>query len=282
MRCLRELGRGYGFRGDEYLSLGEVPDADRDYWDSHKVREKVFEALDDARTPAERAELEVARFQLGRSWMNLAAVQTRHRAFTTASQYAKEALKLREELVKASPNNAEYRIDLVTNLTKLGELTLRERRGEAKDRRAALDHLTRAAEGTIVEKSDGVFRGREALADARAVRAELLADSDAAPARAAAAADLRAVVEFLDDAQKRYPEHLGYRFRRVTMNALAADLAGAPPPDPRWAAVLDGLRQLLAGGQFRDEHPDDLRARPCFKPIRDDERFRALVAGGRP
>jgi len=281
VRCLRELGRGYGYRGDEYLSLGEVPDADRDYWDSHRVRQKVFDVLKDAGPAADPAEFELARFQLGRSWMNLASVQARHRAYATAKQNANEALAHREELVKSGPNHAEYLVDMAANLTEVGRLTLLERRGEGDDRRAALAALTRAAEQTVSEKGQPGFRTREVLADAHAVRAQLLADGSDPAARAAAAADARRVEAFLDEAQKLYPNVLRYHFHRVTMQALLADLDGLPPDNPRWQAVLDGLGRVLAGG-FRDEHPDDVRTRPCFRRLAADPRFVRLFAAARP
>ncbi|HYH63963.1 MAG TPA: serine/threonine-protein kinase [Urbifossiella sp.] len=281
VRCLRELGRGYGYRGDEFLTLGEVPDADRDYWDSHRVRQKVFDVLKAAGPAADPAEFELARFQLGRSWMNLASVQARHRAYATAKQNAHEALTHREALVKSGPNHAEYLVDMAANLTEVGRLTLLERRGEGDDRRAALAALTQAAEQTVSEKGQPGFRTREVLADAHAVRAQLLADGTDPAARAAAAADARRVEAFLDEAQKLYPNVLRYHFHRVTMQALLADHDGLPPDNPRWQAVLDGLGRVLAGG-FRDEHPDDIRTRPCFRRLAADPRFVRLFATARP
>ncbi len=273
VKYLRELGRGYGYRGDEYLRLGKVADADRDYWDSHRIRQKVVEVLLDPKTPADRSELETAQFQFGRSWSNLAGFQARHRAYTTAKQDAEAAQKLREELVRVSPNNVEYRLDLATNLTEIAEFTLLERRDDAEDRTAVLELLNRAIDAA--EKTDdglrSFFNVREALATAHALRAEARADSS----RDAAAVDANQALQFLADARSKYPAHVRFQFQRATMLALAADLAGAPPTDPRWKEALDELERAFKNG-YRDKHPEDIRQRRYFRALEEDPRFKEL------
>ncbi len=276
VRYLRELGRGYGYRGDDYLRLGQVTDADRDYWDSHLVREKVVAALADPKAPEDRAELETAQFQFARSWMNLAGFQTRHRAHTTAKQYAQKALKLREELVRASPNNAEYQLDLCDNLSQIAEFTLLERRDDPENRAAILDLLARAADTMQVaaDEKSRTFRAREALAGVQGLRAEAMVDSD----RPAALVAARDTLAFLADAQKLYPDHVGYQFQRVTMLALVADLDGVPPSDPRWEPVLAELKRVLVEKKYRDKHPADIKERRYFKKLKGDPRFEELFA----
>lgn len=274
VRYLRELGRGYGYRGDEYLRLRQVSAADRDYWDSHTIREKVAGALAAPKTPEERAESEAARFQLGRSWMNLAGLQTRQRAYATARHFAETAIKLREELFAASKYNTEYRTDYVTNLTELAELALLEGQNKVEERLRLAIEVGRAG------ATDGPlpFSLEEALAGAHALRAEACADT----ARETAVADAKQALAFFDRAREQYPDHAGYRFQRATMLALTAEFAGAPPADPRWAEALAELKVALVEKGYRDTPPEDVRKRRYFKALESDPRFRELFDGLRP
>ncbi|QDU22234.1 serine/threonine-protein kinase [Urbifossiella limnaea] len=278
VRCLREVGRGYGFRGDDHLTLGAVTDADRDYWESHRVREVLALAFEKPRTPAEREEGELAALQFGRSWMNLASVQARHRAYSTARHFATQALKQRDFLKLSGPNNAEYLADFAENHTALGRYLLLQRRGTAADRTAAVEHFTTAATA-FGGAGQLTFRTQEVVAGARAERAEALADSDPAAARK----DVDAVRQFLADARKRFPELQRLQVLEARMDALDADLAAGPPADPRWSRVLAALGSLFGGERpYRDEHPAEVRQRRCFQGLARDERFEKLFADLRP
>jgi hypothetical protein len=282
VRYLRGLGRGYGYRGDVHLRAGRVPQADSDYWKSHDARVLAAAVLPDkAATPDEQAESEESRFQLARSWMNLAEFQTRHRAYTTAKQSAATALKLRRALKDGTPNNAVYRLELASNLTTLAELTLLEQQGRPADPKgplALLDEALEVASGAFLEQQGAVgttFRAREVRNEARALRAELLADADVPKAKA----DLDLVDRFLTDAlaKSRDPK---YRFHRGAMTALRADLDRARPDDPRWAAALADLEVALVKGDFRDKHPSDTRGRRAFRELQKDPRFKKLFHEG--
>jgi hypothetical protein len=264
---LRDLGRGHGYLGDTLLDLKDIGGADRAYWESHHIRDRVAKALGSVppRTPDESAELETARFQLGRSWMNLAGLQTRHRAQATARHFAETALKIREQLVQASPNNIEYRLDLCDNWNQMAELILLD--PATRDRATAQAYLDQAVK-LADQGGEGTVRGRQSLAESHALRAALAADRGEA-ARALA---------LLDGLARDYPDQPLYPFRQATMLALGAKLDRAAPDDPRWQAALDRLGRAVEL-RFRGKHPDVVRDLPVFEPVRSDPRFLKLIDG---
>jgi len=272
---LSDLGRGYGYLGDALLDDGKVAAADQAYWNSHRIRERIVKTLEPVagRTPEEDLELEKARFQFARSCMNLASFQCRHQAYATAGDFTQKALALREELVQASPNNADYKLDLCNNLNQIVELVLLDAASRPGDRARAADSLVRAIKLASALQGDGI-RARETLAESYALHAELLARSESPEA---AAPVLRTALDQFDRLRAMYPEQPGYQFRYATLLALRAKLERAGPSDPRWQEVLNAL-ELAIAKHYRGEHPDTIRERPAFEPIKSAPEFEKLLA----
>src|SRR5262249_3883475 len=128
VRHLRDLARGHGYLGDVLLDDRKVHDADRAYWSSHRIREKVEAALGPAAkaadAPAAAADLLDARMQLAGGWSTFPTAQPRQGARGPARHFAQKSLELQRKLVEASPNTVEYRIDLCDTLNRIAGLNL--------------------------------------------------------------------------------------------------------------------------------------------------------------
>jgi serine/threonine protein kinase len=278
VKYLRELGRGHGYRGDVYLLQGHTSLADRDYQTSHRARQLVHDLL--SAPGGDPIELERAKFQLGRSFTNLARFQARHRAYSTAKQCMDDALRLRLALVAGNPHSEEYAIDLLANRTEQLEFALLEsldepeRRARARPELVELSTVLIDVTGAARANRARTFRAREVTAEAHLARAEGRAEALTDANRAEVLGDLAAALQFLDGKLAASPK---YAFQRAAALALTAELTAAPPSDARWARALAELKDALAGG-YRDTHPADLFKRRCFKALATDEDFKALVA----
>ena len=269
VRHLRDLARCYGYLGDVLLDDRKVHDADRAYWSSHQIRDRVADALAKAvGDPAAGPELLDARQQLARSWGNFATVQTRHGALGTARHFAAKALELQRKLVEASPNTVEYRLDLCDNLNRIAGLNL------LLDDPAGTDALL--AEAVNVPRddlsaADGHSVGaRGTLSESHLLRAQLLADADRDRARREA----DRAAELLDGLCRAAPGPSNL-FARSAALALQAEFGG--PSDPRRAEALDVLERAVKKKQYRERHPADVRRMRAFRSLAADTQFDALV-----
>ncbi|QJW97641.1 serine/threonine-protein kinase [Frigoriglobus tundricola] len=272
---LSDLGRGYGYLGDALLDDGKVAAADQAYWNSHRIRERIVKALEPVpgRPAEEELELEKARFQFARSCMNLASFQCRHQAYATADEFTQKALALREALVRVSPNNADYKLDLCSTLNQVAEFVTLDAASRPVDRVRAGEVVARAIEVAASLQGDGI-RVRETLAESFALQAELMARSENPEA---AAPVLRTALDRFDRLREMYPDQPGYQFRYATLLALRAKLEKAGPADPRWQNVLKVL-ELAIAKHYRGEHPDTIRELPAFEPIKSAPEFQRLLA----
>jgi hypothetical protein len=270
---LRDLARGYGYLGDVLLDDRKIHDADRAYWNSHQIREKVEVALallhKSAGDRAAGADLLDARMQLARSWGNFATSQTRHGALGTARHFAEKALELQRKLVEASPNNVEYRLDLCDNLNRIAGLNLLL--GERDGIDALLAQALDVPRDDLSAKDGHSFGVRGTLAESHALRAQLFADTDREQARRELerAADLLAG---LCDDHEASPTNL---FNRAVVLALQAEFGGSS--DSRRAEALGVLERAVKEKQYRERHPDDVRRLRAFRSLTGDPRFEGIV-----
>jgi hypothetical protein len=279
LQRLQELARGYGYLGDVLLDSRRIPEADRAYWDSHRLRQKVEETL--ARVAANpvdnktRGELFQAQFQLARSWGNFAAFQVRGRALETAKQSTENALKLRKALTAARPDNVEYKLDLCATLNRIADLTLRLGDPAAPGEWEAAAVPLAAADAEVPRDDPSGPGGRsvsarEILAESHTLVAQLLADTKPDRSRA----ELTRALALLDDLCREHPKYPRFPFLKAAALALRAELGGGAPDDrPQALAALDAA--VRTG--YRETHPEDVRRLRAFRSIRDDERFVKLV-----
>jgi hypothetical protein len=267
---LRDLARGYGYLGDVLLDDRKVHDADRAYWGSHHIREKLEAALTLVhKGDRAGADLLDARMQLARSWSNFATSQTRHGALGTARHFAEKALDLQRKLVEASPNNVEYRLDLCNTLNRIAGLNLLL---DERDGTDALLAQARDVPRDDLSAKDGHSVGaRGTLAEARVLRAQLLADSD----REAARRELDRAADLLDGLCRDKSASPSNLFNRSAALALQSEFGGSS--DPRRDEALKVLEGAVKDKQYRERHPDDVRRMRAFRSLAGDPRFEAVV-----
>jgi eukaryotic-like serine/threonine-protein kinase len=116
----RDLARDYGYLGDVQIKAGQMSEADASYWESHELRGGNLPAEEVRKLPDE------ARFQLARSWQNLADFQLEQRFFDTAIGFAKKSLELRESLVSENKADKLLSIDLAQSQRWAADLYLQK------------------------------------------------------------------------------------------------------------------------------------------------------------
>jgi serine/threonine-protein kinase len=261
-----DLARTSGHLGDLLLDMDDLAGADAAYWDSHRIREKL--ALEDK-------DNDDAKFQLARSFANFATYQTRVRALDTAISFLEQSLKHRRELVARNPAVTEYQSDLADACGDLAELLLL-RGGEDGERRARALELARESE-TMYRRQrksdDQSFTVRRGLAEALAMRARLLVDSDHDEARA-----LLIEAEMLFQKVLEQRNLADTRYQLAAVYSLQAELA---PPASREARAQAALAELGKAFElrFRRLHRDDVRQDRAFKVLRDRAEFKQVLAG---
>jgi predicted Ser/Thr protein kinase len=264
--ALRDLGRGYGYRGDVRAETGRAAEADRDYWESHRVREKVARVFPkDARTP----DAGDARQQLGRSWGNFAGMHGRSGALGTALYFAELSLKEHGDLVQADTANLEFKFDLWARMNGTVELRLLIGTGDPLAGLPPLNKLEDLPLDASTEAGGHSRRARAVLATAHALRAT--AHAARGDARAAREEARMADLLFADLCAERAgtnvdPAHLYFHAAALAMMAETEALAvGATDRRRAALAALD----RAAGLRFRDRHPADIarfRAFAAFRP----------------
>jgi serine/threonine-protein kinase len=240
----RDLARSYGYAGDVELDLGQLPEADRSYWESHRLREPLNRDAED-------------RMQLARSWSNFGLFQVRGRAYSTAIEFFEKSRKIQRELVDQAPAFTEYRSDLAGTLCRIGELKIMQRlpAPELDDARAiyaellAIDPASQGFKAGVVESQtllaiaavDNRAKARGYLDIARGLADELMKSR-----KSANDAYWFAVIAALDD------------------RADQRDKAG------------DWLKIAIERG-FRRKHPDDVRSDRGFGAVRTSRRFQDAI-----
>ena len=269
IKYLRELGRGHGYRGDVRAETGRTADADRDYWESHRVREKVARVFALAKNTA-TADAGDARQQLGRSWGNFADMHGRSGALGTALYFAEQSLKEHRELMQADAANVEFKFDCWGRMNQIAELQLLGGSGDVLASLPALTKLDDLPNDASTEAGGHSRRARGVLATTHALRAvALVAAADRRLAREQARLALDQFQDLCDDKRTGVsvdPAHLYF------MAAALAVLGETDTvPESAAARLRDALAALdrAAEMRYRTRHPDDIarfRAFAAFRP----------------
>jgi hypothetical protein len=252
----RDLARGYGYRGDVFLALNRLSEADADYGDSLTNRQGVVDK------PAEgEPALPEARFQLARGWTNFATFQTRIRAFRAAVHFLDEASKLQDMALKARPDDTEFLSDAAGNLTLRADLRMRSGALSA-DGRDAVESLLKAAREKyelLRDKTGDDAASRSGQLTVAALTARLHADD---PAKAAVAA-AEVVSLFPADEKTARPADVYHL-------AAAKALTGK-------ADAVEWLTKAVVARHYRDRHWQDVRDDVAFRSVRDLPAFKEVV-----
>ncbi len=266
--ALRNLGRGYGFRGDAYRDLGQDTKADADYWQSHHLREKVAAALKNSPSVADRDD---AAQQLARSWGNFADLYGRAGALGTALHFAEKSRAAHEVLVTANKANVEYAEDIWNRSNQIAELHLFA--GNPVAARTALDKLPPLPEDDQNHTTKRSVVLRAPLATAHALRAAALAATDA-PAAGERAKEALSLFEGIWAENKGTQSPDIYYFAAVSRAVLAQS-------EPNRAAehrarALEALAEATKL-KLRGRNPECVKQFPVFAALRDDPIFTALL-----
>lgn len=268
IKYLRELGRGYGYRGDVRAETGRTAEADRDYWESHRVREKVARAFALVKGTA-TADAGDARQQLGRSWGNFADMHGRSGALGTALYFAELSLKEHRELMLADAANLEFKFDCWGRMNQTAELQLLTGTGDPLAVLPALTKLDDLPQDASTEKGGYSRRARAVLATAHALRATAhAARADARAARDEAKLAL-ALFEELCAERPGITVDSGHLYFCAAALALLAETEPLPVgAADRRRAALAALERVAQKG-FRTHPPEDIarfRAFATFRP----------------
>ena len=273
---LQDYARTNGYLGDVYLDMKDNGAADRVYWESHRVREKVYEAYQAAavRNGDLRQAATDAKFQFARSWFNLANFQARNRAAGSAAHFAAEGFKLLDQIIEDNPNVGEYKSDLGLAKNRQAELGLRSA-GTGVPSAETFEALSKAEQvfRKLNERDKKDLSAARGLGTTHALYAAALAnDPDQRAKVAKRAADARAILEgLIRDKKDPTPDTLFY---------LALALAADPGTDPKAAAnaSLDALDRAVRAG-YRGWHPDDVKTLDAFRRVgeRDAEKFEDVI-----
>lgn len=137
----RNLARSYGYRGDVNMDMENFVAADKDYWDSHHLRENVaalqkinpFWNQEDRNLVTPRVYSSKALdndkleslFQLARSFANFGTMHGRINLLSTSEEFFVKSRSIREYIVKASPNVNDFKYDLAGNIVEISLIRLR-------------------------------------------------------------------------------------------------------------------------------------------------------------
>lgn len=120
----RNLARTLAALANLYVDLDRRQEADAVYWESHVIREELFEK---APRDYER------KYQLARSWNNFGRYQTRQRLLGTALYFYCRSEERRTELNQRQPDNKDYVLELTGVLNRIAELELFEAEPEVEE-----------------------------------------------------------------------------------------------------------------------------------------------------
>ncbi|MCE9564952.1 MAG: protein kinase [Planctomycetes bacterium] len=276
---LRGLARGYGYLGDVLLDERRLVEADKAYWDSQRIRQRIVEAI----TLAPRAEglasrdvltekdLREAKLQLSRGWGNFTQIQTYCRAIATAKHFAETSLKLRKEISSANPSNIEFRRDVCDNLNTIAALLmllgdddgveemLLESRNMPQDTSDHANPWTAEALGTV--------------AKSHVLLAQFYA-KNRQPEKARE--ELRIALTHLESLAKLNPSNPGAAFDRAVAYALSAELGDPSAASAEYQKSLASF-ELAVRNHYRERHPEDIRAMRAFEKLKANETFEKLL-----
>lgn len=265
--AITDLARGYGYRGDAFLDLGQAQGADRDYWTSHRLRET---ALLEANKGTDAQLIRDLEYQLARSWNNLAEFQTRYRAFEAAQFFHEQAEKLRIKLVEKNGSRTEYRSDLVYGLNRRIELYLLS--GDTDSLALAGIKLGLADQEIqiILARSPDEIESQAMKLYQRSLlaRYELLQNKTDDATKTA-----REALKSLSTANLMNPTKL----RGIDCYCLAAACAIlAQTNTGKLSIERDQAMKwftLAMEKRYRDKHPDDIRRDCAFKELHTEREF---------
>ena len=271
----RDLARDYGYLGDVQLKVNKMSEADVSYWESHDLRNGNLNAEEVAKLPPE------SRFQLARSWQNLADFQLEQRFFDTAISFAKKSLELREKLVNDNKADRLLLIDLAQIQRWVAELYLQKAvlAENAQQRKQSLmkgsAYLTDARNGYEAlyqfdrDRVD-VQRGR-AEVQLLLARWELLQDPPALPEARQAASVAKEAFQQLTEREGKY---LALPYFLACVAAIESEANNDSSPAAR-TIVLNHL-QKLETNTFQ-KHPQTIREDRALKTLQDDPDFKAWL-----
>ncbi|QEL15742.1 serine/threonine-protein kinase [Limnoglobus roseus] len=261
----QDLARGYGYRGDSQMALGLWREADHDFWQSHKIRERVEEELaKKSADPAHNDELQKARFQLARSWGNLAGYQTRNRAYDTALYFWDKARLLREDLLKVRGSVTEYRSDLAGTYSQLGELYVLTK---APAQAATLLEQARKEYEGLYQRNPGDVALSEELGNCYLLSARLQI-MERKPEQAVAYAE-KAWKHFAPATRRDHPSGAEC-YAVAAVYGIRAQGPGGTPTDRDKA--IEWLGNAVKA-EYRERHPEDIRQDYAFQSMSEDREF---------
>jgi hypothetical protein len=266
--------------GDLYLDLRQFSEADSAYWESHRIREELW---NQNKKDPERA------FQLARGWENFGRYQSRNSSVATALWFFNKTREMREELCRKQPDNREYASDLIDVLNRMAELKLLSNNALGSKEVADISALLSRSQELVKEVlADNPGRQNElaTLAEIHVLKARLLLHDpkpDATRQQAATAA-LRDARDILLKQVKR----------KLTPNdhyTLAADFLlsqefsaltpnGPNGPKSNGSTFTERARQQLTEAvkeKFSRLTADQVRNDRAFRSVAKEEWFKALL-----
>ncbi len=276
---LRGLALGYGYLGDVWLNCSKLDEADKAYWNAHRIREAVVEIMKKADPSSEgyHRELSRAQSQFSRGWGNCASIQTRARALGTAKYFSELALEYRKKISTENPNIIEFRQDVCTNSNTVADLRILL---DEEDGVWELLETSRDVPKDISEDRGGYSAtALGIIAESRLLRAQYIAkfhpsNKEKMTVARRELSDARQALEKLHEADRN---NASITFKLASAYALSAEITtSTDATDIRRKKALDLLQQALELG-YRDKHPDDIRLVRAFEKLKGDPRFEELV-----
>ncbi|MFO0825343.1 MAG: protein kinase [Gemmataceae bacterium] len=289
---LRGLALGYGFLGDVWLNDENLGEADKAYWNAHRVREAVVQIMQQvaAGSPENRdkyrRELSMAQSQFSRGWGNCASIQTRARALGTAKYFSEQALLLRQDISKQNPSVTEFRQDVCNSANTLAELKLR-----LGEREGVIELLDDACKVPKDRSEQGGYtpQALEILATAHMLRAWYFAYLVEKPDWDRVRTELKESETILKSLTAKPPYSSKVAFTLAAVLAMRVETSIQQNQQPqsgqgveiwrqeRREEAVEKLREANKLG-YREKHPDELRELRPFRCLKGTKSFEDLIA----
>jgi len=265
------LARSHGYMGDVYRDLGQLREADREYWKSHRERELIYNSYvsdvpaeqvfrvdrTDPNFPQQWDDVEV---QFARSWMNFANLQIQTRALSSAISTARIAFKHLNNLQVRGSRRTDIRIDMADAHNLIAELELllgNRAEADAESNLALVDFEK------LYKENDSEIRIQRGYTTALLLRASILVGAGGPNNKARD--HLQAAGELLDKLKEdRNP---GTYFLMAEAKSLACELHLPGASEDEAFSYLD----KAVDSKFRDRHPEDLRDFPLFRCLKESK-----------
>jgi serine/threonine protein kinase len=278
---LRGLARDHAYQAGVLLDANELARADKAYWQAHRIREQVRNAIRPVAAALDkyRLELALAESHFSRGPSNCARVQIYCRALATAEHFAAQALELRKEVSKANPNNIEFSRDVCDTSNLVAELKLLL--GEYDTVGECLDAAVKVPKDLPDDKGGYTVEALGILARARLFRGQYLAYRPA-PDLEGSKNEIREAVKLFDKLKEKNPSDPTAAFHRASMGATRAANLNATLTSYetiRKDFEADALRELELAIQlgYREKHPDDIREMRSFAKLKGNPKFEELL-----